>query len=264
MHRSRPNCPPSARLSPSGPPLLPRGGFGWGRGPRPCHRHDRLSRHHPRATHDRQRSHRPGPFLLGSNTAGQLVAGLNADQLDGRHAGNASGNIPLNNGALNAGLSADKLDGQEGSYYLDYNNLTNKPAAGFTLDTCKAYLSGTFNATSSADSPIALNAEYWDYNTLHDNATNNTRITIKTAGVYTITGRFAMATAPSQWATILKVRKNGATEIGRWYMGADIDGTVTLEYLFAVNDYIELIAWINNGGAAKALNLAELSVTRVA
>lgn len=31
------------------------------------------------------------------------------------------------NDGSGSGLDADKLDGQEGSYYLDYNNLTNKP-----------------------------------------------------------------------------------------------------------------------------------------
>jgi hypothetical protein len=41
------------------------------------------------------------PFILGTNTTGQLVSGLNADQ----------------------------LDGQDGAYYNDYANLSNKPTA---------------------------------------------------------------------------------------------------------------------------------------
>ena len=39
-------------------------------------------------------------------------SGLDADQLDGQHAGNTSGNVPLNNGTLNTDLNADRLDGQ--------------------------------------------------------------------------------------------------------------------------------------------------------
>lgn len=41
-----------------------------------------------------------------------------------------------NHGA-GSGLDADKLDGQEGSYYLNYNNLTNKPSVSIT-DTTSA------------------------------------------------------------------------------------------------------------------------------
>ena len=32
------------------------------------------------------------------------------------------------NDGSGSGLDADKLDGQEGSYYLNYNNLSNKPS----------------------------------------------------------------------------------------------------------------------------------------
>jgi len=34
------------------------------------------------------------------------------------------------NDGSGSGLDADLLDGQQGSYYLDYNNLTNTPSAG--------------------------------------------------------------------------------------------------------------------------------------
>jgi hypothetical protein len=36
------------------------------------------------------------------------------------------------NDGSGSGLDADLLDGQQGSHYLNYNNLTNKPAAGMT------------------------------------------------------------------------------------------------------------------------------------
>ena len=49
------------------------------------------------------------PFTVNSNT---LVSSLNADLLDGQHAGNASGSIPLNNSTLNTNLNADLLDGK--------------------------------------------------------------------------------------------------------------------------------------------------------
>jgi len=42
---------------------------------------------------------------------GSLATNLNADQLDGYHAGNAAGQVPVSNGSLAANLNADKLDG---------------------------------------------------------------------------------------------------------------------------------------------------------
>ncbi len=44
-------------------------------------------------------------------------SGLNADMLEGRHAGNEPGDIPINNGELNVNLNADMLDGEEGTHY---------------------------------------------------------------------------------------------------------------------------------------------------
>lgn len=38
-------------------------------------------------------------------------------------------NIAISDGVLQTALNSDKLDSQEGSYYLDYNNLTNKPTS---------------------------------------------------------------------------------------------------------------------------------------
>lgn len=59
-----------------------------------------------------------GNVVLFDGTSGVLVkdsgysiTGINADQVDSRHAGNASGNVAVNNGTLNTDLNADKLDG---------------------------------------------------------------------------------------------------------------------------------------------------------
>lgn len=42
---------------------------------------------------------------------------INVDQVDGYDAGNANGNIPLNNGTLNVNLNAEKLGGQASNFY---------------------------------------------------------------------------------------------------------------------------------------------------
>ena len=72
-------------------------------------------------------------FILGPNAAGNLIAGLNADQTDGYEAAdlldraNHTGTQPpatiAPQGAA-SGLDADQLDGQEGTFYLDRVNHT--------------------------------------------------------------------------------------------------------------------------------------------
>ena len=44
---------------------------------------------------------------------GTLQSGLNADQVDGYHAGNSSGQIPISNGTVCTNLNADKVDSED-------------------------------------------------------------------------------------------------------------------------------------------------------
>lgn len=66
---------------------------------------------------------------------------INVDQLDGRDAGNASGDVPISNGTLNTNLNADQLDGQHGAFYDDAPNGTvmvfyqSAAPTGWTQDT---------------------------------------------------------------------------------------------------------------------------------
>lgn len=49
---------------------------------------------------------------------------INVDTVDGYHAGNASGNVPVSNGTVNTNLNADLLDGQHGTYFQARANHT--------------------------------------------------------------------------------------------------------------------------------------------
>lgn len=52
------------------------------------------------------------------------LTGKSADMVDGYHAGNGSGAVPISNGTVNTNLNADLLDGQHGSYYLPASSYT--------------------------------------------------------------------------------------------------------------------------------------------
>lgn len=56
--------------------------------------------------------------------ASQVVTAGDSDKLDGYHAANTTGAIPISNGIVNTNLNADLLDGQTGSFYQSATNLT--------------------------------------------------------------------------------------------------------------------------------------------
>lgn len=53
---------------------------------------------------------------------------INVDTVDGYHAGNASGNVPVSNGTVNTNLNADLLDGQHGTFFQARENHTGTQA----------------------------------------------------------------------------------------------------------------------------------------
>ena len=55
------------------------------------------------------------------------------------------------NDGSGSGLDADTLDGQQGSYYLDYNNLTNTPTISSNADTLDNLDSSQFLRSDAAD-----------------------------------------------------------------------------------------------------------------
>jgi hypothetical protein len=108
------------------------------------------------------------------------------------------------------------------------------------------------NATLAA---LAFNSERFDTDTIHDNATNNSRLTCKTAGLYLITGSLAFNTAATGNVRAAQIRINGATDIAAQYIPpigggalATIISVATL-YVMAVNDYAQLMVYQDSGGA---------------
>lgn len=99
---------------------------------------------------------------------------------------------------------------------------------------------------------VTFNSERWDTDVIHDNATNNSRLTCKTAGVYDIGANVRFASNATGMRS-LRLRLNGVTDIAEENRTA-LSGVATVfivftEYLLAVNDYIEVSAFQNSGGS---------------
>jgi len=83
---------------------------------------------------------------------GTVNTNLNADLLDGKHAGNNDGDIPINNGTLNTNLNADLLDGY---HFTDIKREIYPIGATYIQFTDSA---GNFQ---SAHTPTALFGGTW-------------------------------------------------------------------------------------------------------
>lgn len=121
----------------------------------------------------------------------------------------------------------------------------------FVVPQCEITHSANQNLVTATDTVLAFDTETEDNDVMHDNVTNNSRITIKTAGRYNI---IFLATFQSNAAgfRIGNIRLNGTTIIGSNVVPA-VNGNatrvvVTRSRRFAVNDYIEALGHQTSGG----------------
>lgn len=114
--------------------------------------------------------------------------------------------------------------------------------------SCRAKASALTTCTNASETAIALAAEDYDTDTMHDTVTNNSRVTFKTAGLFVISGLipFDAATSGKREAFI---RLNGSgAYLAMQSMPASSVATymsLTATYKFAVNDYVELRAYVD-------------------
>ena len=130
------------------------------------------------------------------------------------------------------------------------------PAAGGFVGVA-LYKNNSTSFTSPNYTVIPWNEEEFDTNTFHDNATNNTRITIPSgkAGYYEITAQATISSANTSGSRALVLFKNGTlykSEYGNVsgaYAGAGQDYTLNFTYTLnlAVADYIEVKYYQNSG-----------------
>lgn len=128
------------------------------------------------------------------------------------------------------------------------NNLIVPPS-------CRATQSSGTSLSDNTETTVAFNTEAWDTDGMHDTVTNNSRITIQTAGVYVVTAGLAVTSSVSV-GMYAALRVNGSTYIAKAQdatnggsLGARFLG-VHAVYSFAAADYIELRALQTNASPA--------------
>ena len=123
-------------------------------------------------------------------------------------------------------------------------------------------------SVANAPSPfqvLTFNSERYDNDAIHDTVTNNSRLTCKTAGVYSIAGHvFFAGNGTGQRG--LQIRVTGTTNAviasdmrPNTSAGIGTQVSVATQYELAVNDYVELLAYQDSGGPLNILTQANYS-----
>lgn len=147
-------------------------------------------------------------------------------------------------------------------------NATGGAACG-GINTTNIQFSGasvTHNANQTVgDTILAFNTERYDTGSYHDNATNNSRLTVSTTGYYRATCRAAIENTTTT-AIFVAVRKNGSTILCTNSEEAHAATNVHRHIGCAVSaklnatDYVECRAFISGGGK-NVLTLSDESPT---
>jgi hypothetical protein len=156
-------------------------------------------------------------------------------------------------------------DGDDNTVTLLTAYLLELAGGLYSPPAARVYHNASQSVANITLTALALNSERFDTDTMHDTATNNSRLTCKTAGLYEIKGCAAFATSAVGNVRALQIRLNGVTDLGVQY-GHPIGGgalssiiTVSTLYELAVNDYVQLMAYQDSGGALNVLSGANYS-----
>lgn len=149
----------------------------------------------------------------------------------------------------------------------DFNRLSVSVAFWALTPRCYAYANAVQSLTSGSYDPIAFAAEVYDIannydgggdSPAHDNSTDNTRIYIRTAGKYEITGQVQIANnATGRREASIRLNAGGVYANGTLLTNniqSPVTGSSTsvsltpIEAVLNAGDYLELFGFQNSGG----------------
>lgn len=111
----------------------------------------------------------------------------------------------------------------------------------------RVYNSTDQTLSTGVQATIAFDTEEFDTNVIHDNSTNNSRLTCKTAGKYLVTGYVFWEATAGTGRRLVRIFKNGSNVIGGQSgvgngTAQNYVDTVSCIIDLAVNDYVEMKA----------------------
>jgi hypothetical protein len=119
-----------------------------------------------------------------------------------------------------------------------------------TMDACLVYNDADQTALDSVGVFLGFNQEVFATPGMHDNVTDNSRITIVTDGKYLINGAYILYPDPNGWRYTLVI-KNGVDEAMTYNQapdgsnGSSVIVTAVLDLI--AGDYVELLTYQTSG-----------------
>lgn len=184
-------------------------------------------------------------FSFKANTINTGAATLNVNSLGAK--------------TIKKNYNSDLADGDIAANQLveviyDGTNMQLLSPVNNTFKGAKVYLSASASISNGGETAISWNAEEYDTDSMHDNSTNPSRITINTAGKYQIHSsvNFLPAATGRRYSEFYKngsVLNGGLTQLIT--TGASgtttLHGQITLD--LAAADYLEVKVYQDSGGA---------------
>jgi hypothetical protein len=141
--------------------------------------------------------------------------------------------------------------------------LTGAPGSAPAFAGVKVYRSASYSLANAAVTSIPWDAEEWDTDGFHDNATNNNRLTVPTglAGKYTCKVNVGVDVNGVTYSRFLiGLQKNGAAirggniEFGVSNSSTYPMGAVTCDVDLAVGDYVDSFYFQDSGSGRNLYN----------
>ncbi len=133
-------------------------------------------------------------------------------------------------------------------------------------EACRVFHDANQSILSGVQTVLAFNSERFDTDAMHDNVTNNSRITINTAGKYIVACQIRWAVAATADMRLLTITLNGVTTIANLPTGIEVYSNViqyaqalTTMHDFAAGDFLEAEVLQDSGGALNVTSQAQSS-----
>jgi hypothetical protein len=119
-----------------------------------------------------------------------------------------------------------------------------------SIPTARVTRSGAQSIPDSLNTNLAFDQERYDAAGVHDNATNNSRLTAPVTGIYAVTAQFTWGGSAGAGSRFAGVMKNGSTLIARsQQLPGDDDENITTQVRLAAGDYVEVLVLQTSGGS---------------
>lgn len=202
---------------------------------------------------------------------------LNSTKLNGIEAG-ADVTDATNVGAVL--LEGEGIDISGVTISAEEASSSNKGIASFNVDdfvltsgvarqsniAARAKNAAAQTITTATVTAIILGAEVFDTDTMHDNSTNNTRLTVNTPGVYTVVAGciWASAAMPDNVRIVIGIQVNGTTTFVFNELDTNTSGNTkimncSLIWDAAVNDFFEAVVFHEKGSSHDLANIGDLN-----